>query len=186
MTGGSNSTSDGTGAVRIPDDAELLCRSKAGDQAAFRVLVDRHARYLYGVAYAMTGNEADGEDLVQETLAAMLESEFRKESTVRTWLVRILVNRAGMLRRKKKRWGSEREAIGTQRSEIPAADARLDLGAMLAVLSPEHRQVIVLREVQQMSYEQIAVALEIPRGTVESRLHRARAELRERFKEYLK
>ena len=65
------------------------------------------------------------------------------------------------------------------------ADARLDLSVMLAALSPEHRQVILLRELEGMSYEAIAETLGVPRGTVESRLHRAREELRKRFKGYL-
>jgi RNA polymerase sigma-70 factor (ECF subfamily) len=65
------------------------------------------------------------------------------------------------------------------------ADAKMDLSVMLQTLSPEHRQVIVLRELQQMSYEEMADALGVPRGTVESRLHRAREELRKRFKGYL-
>jgi RNA polymerase sigma-70 factor (ECF subfamily) len=63
-------------------------------------------------------------------------------------------------------------------------DAKLDLSVMLARLSPEHREVIVLRELEGMTYEQIAAALGVPRGTVESRLHRAREELRKRFKGY--
>ncbi len=62
--------------------------------------------------------------------------------------------------------------------------AKLDLHAALAELSPEHRQVLVLRELDGMGYEQMAVALGVPRGTVESRLHRARAELRRRLSAY--
>jgi RNA polymerase sigma-70 factor (ECF subfamily) len=60
----------------------------------------------------------------------------------------------------------------------------MDLAVMLEQLSPEHREVIVLRELEGMTYEQIAATLEVPRGTVESRLHRAREDLRKRFKGY--
>ena len=67
-----------------------------------------------------------------------------------------------------------------------AVDTQIDLVAMLATLSPDHRDVIVLRELQRMTYDEIAAALKIPRGTVESRIFRARRELRERFEEYVK
>ena len=172
-----------------PDDAELIRRIGRGDEAAFRNLVDRHARYLHGIAFSLTGNRADAEDVVQETFVAVLNSTFRGESQVRTWLVQILVRRVAMLRRTKWRKPAERleqeSAPATRPKELAGAEARLDLAAMLEHLSAEHREVIVLREVQGMSYEEIAAALGVPRGTVESRLHRARNELRTRFRSYL-
>lgn len=67
----------------------------------------------------------------------------------------------------------------------PSAEAGLDVRAAIGQLSPEHREVLVLREFERMSYEEIAEALDVPRGTVESRLHRARSELREKLKAYL-
>ncbi|MFI5337564.1 MAG: RNA polymerase sigma factor [Opitutales bacterium] len=176
--------------VGVPDDAALLQRTRRGDQDAFRELVERHGRYLLGIAVALSRNPADAEDLVQETFLGALSSTFRGESSVRTWLVRILVNRAAMLRRSKWRmalsWSSRPDAgepAGS--SPVPGSDARLDLAEMLQTLSPEHREVIVLRELEGMTYEEIAAELSIPRGTVESRLYRAREQLRERFKGYL-
>jgi RNA polymerase sigma-70 factor (ECF subfamily) len=179
-------------ARRVPDDAELLRRIQ-DDPAAFRELVNRHARYLYGIAFSLSGNAADAEDLVQETFAATLTSHFRGEAAVRTWLVQILVRRAAMLRRGRKhpavagRVELTDEAAPAKRgaSGVAGADARLDLAVMLEGLSVEHRQVIVLREIEGLSYEEIAAALGVPRGTVESRLHRARAELRRKFEGYL-
>ena len=70
-------------------------------------------------------------------------------------------------------------------SEASGTEAKLDLTTMLQKLSPEHRAVIVLRELERLSYDEMAEALGIPRGTVESRLHRAREELRRKFKGYL-
>ncbi len=176
----------------MPDELELVRRIGRGDAAAYRVLVEREARYLFGIAHGLAGNAADAEDLVQETFAGVVKSRFRGKSSLRTWLVRILVNRAGMLRRS--RW-RRRELSGGFDGELnPAAltrpatgdaDARLDLSIMLQSLSPEHRAVIVLRELQGMSYEEMAESLGVPRGTVESRLHRAREELRKRYKGYL-
>ena len=178
----------------MPDDTELLAQIGRGDQAAFRTLLDRHARYLFGVAHAMSGSTADAEDLVQETLMGAVTSagKFRGESSVRTWLVRILVNKVRMWRRSgEKHKGTTAldvspagEPASAGRSPGAAVDAKLDLTQMLAQLSPEHRQVIILRELQGMSYEEMARALDVPRGTVESRLHRAREELRKRFKGY--
>jgi RNA polymerase sigma-70 factor, ECF subfamily len=190
---GDTSGLGGTG-PRIPDDAELLRKANAGDQQAFRALVDRHARYLTAIARSMSGNDADAEDLVQETFVGALTSKFRGEAAVRTWLVQILVRRAAMLRRsKQRRLRLHEPAAGRDMDEQPStgsvvdtSDARIDLTQMLEALSPEHRLVLVLRELEGMSYEEMAASLGVPRGTVESRLFRARAALRERFSGYFK
>lgn len=176
------------------DDTELLNQIGRGDPAACRALLERHGPYLFGVAHALVGNAADAEDLVQETLIGALGGRFRGESSVRTWLVRILTNQAGMLRRRP--W-KRAPHVGLDETPSPAAaasdagggpgaaDAKLDLATMLSALSLEHRQVLVLRELEGLSYEQIAEALHLPRGTVESRLFRAREDLRKKFKGYL-
>ena len=170
-------------------DAQLFHRIYRGDQAAFRTLADRHGRYLTGVAMALCGsNQADAEDLVQETFVAALNSRFRGESSARTWLVQILVRRSALLRRSRWREGGTPSASDaaerTSPSGTAAADARLDLAEMLQGLTPDQREVIVLRELEGMSYEEMAAALHVPRGTVESRLHRARAALRDLFRGY--
>jgi RNA polymerase sigma-70 factor (ECF subfamily) len=161
----------------------LLRHVHRGETPALEELIRRHGPYLYGIARSLSGNEHDAEDLVQDVFVATLSAKFRGESSVRTWLVAILVRRAAMLRRSMSRHplrlGSTTDVVKT-----PASDAKADLAGMLEALSPEHREVIVLRELQQMSYEEIALVLSIPRGTVESRLHRAREQLRLRFKNY--
>lgn len=182
----------------MPDEKELARLVGRGDEAAFRLLVDRESRYLYGIARALTGNADDAEDLVQETFIGAFKSRFRGESSLRTWLVQILVRRVAKLRRSS--WWRRRRRpsdtapafdLSDEMASTPDADAsdkvaaRLDLATMLAALSPEHRMVIVLRELHGMTYEEMAAALGIPRGTVESRLYRAREELRKRYKGYL-
>jgi RNA polymerase sigma-70 factor, ECF subfamily len=171
------------------DDAELLRRVYAGDPSAFRAIVDRHGRYLTGVALSLCGNNrADAEDLVQETFVAALTSRFRGESSVRTWLVRILVRCYALVRRKRRHEFGQPMPEPAQRTVPPATsgtDAKLDLAQMLEGLSPDQRQVIVLRELEGMTYEEMAEALHVPRGTVESRLHRARTALRNLFRGYL-
>ncbi len=192
----------GNAAPRVPsevrqvaDDIELVRKVGRGDREAFRVLVNREGRYLFGIAFALLGNAADAEDMVQETFAGMLKSRFRGECSLRTWLARIMVRRVGMLRRSRRgagregRWEVQTADALEKNLTIPSAsadtEARLDLATMLESLSPEHRVVLILRELHGQTYEEMATALGLPRGTVESRLHRARAELRKRFKDYL-
>ncbi len=166
-------------------DEQLLRRSQRGSQEAFAEIVRRHGRYLYGIAHALLGDPFDAEDAVQEALLAAVSADFRGDSTVRTWLVGITVRQAGMLRRKRFRW--LRKPLPPPEVDQPdasaAVDARIDLATMLARLPMEQREIIILRELEQMTYDQIAQALNIPRGTVESRLHRARQQLRTLFEQ---
>ena len=177
---------------RDADDAALVERARQGDHAAFHELVDRHARWLYGLAASLVGAGADAEDVVQETLSGAFRglSGYRGGSSVRTWLARIAVRQAAAHHRRRKRpmdlaaLARRREAAG-QGGPAEAVGARLDVNAAIRRLSPEHRVVVVLREMQGLSYDEIAEVLAVPRGTVESRLHRARRELAEMLKEYL-
>jgi RNA polymerase sigma-70 factor (ECF subfamily) len=171
------------------DDVELLRRARSGDGRAFHALVDRYAGPMYGLAYSLLSNAADAEDVVQETFAGAFKalSKFEERASVKTWLSRILMNQAAMFRRDRR--GNDDRASGRAldavEAKAPGVDARLDLQSMLAGLSDEHREVLVLRELQQLTYEEIANVLGVPRGTVESRLHRARAELRKKLGDYL-
>lgn len=145
-----------------------------------RSLIDRHGRYLYGVARTLTRSESEAEDVVQETLLALLDARYDGRSSVRTYMVSILVRQAALMRRKRRGWlrivSDPPERTGNA-DEQNAVDARLDLASLLDKLSPEHREVLVMRELEGMSYDQMAQALGIARGTVESRLHRAREQL---------
>jgi len=179
------------------EDLLLLRRAGAGDGRAFHKLVDRHSGRLFGLAYSLLGNSADAEDVVQEAFAGAFKgiSGFEGRSSVATWLTRILVLQAAKWRRDQSR--PAEKAAGESLAGFPAGgrlgkesgagavERRLDLQAALNELSPEHKEVLILREFEGHSYEEIAQLLGVPRGTVESRLHRARGELRTRLKEYL-
>lgn len=164
---------------------EFLRRLRRHEQAAFHELVDVYSQQLFRVAYSMVGNSADAEDVVQETFTAAFAGigKFRGESSLKTWLMQILVRQCAKVLRSRGR----RMTIGIEKADeplhdpAPASESKLDVIEMLQKLSPEHREVIVLRELQGMGYEEIAAALKIPRGTVESRLHRARQELKAKF-----
>lgn len=176
----------------MPDEGEheLLARLRKGDPSAFHRLVDVYAPRLFGLAHRLTGNRENAEDVVQETLAGAFRSigGFRGESSLWTWLAKILVRQIARMRRSA---GSirlqrldvaegEPEPFGvpTTGPRVAGVDARLDVATAIRRLSPEHRQIVVLREIEQMSYEQIAQVMQMPLGTVESRLYRARVELR--------
>jgi len=160
-------------------------RLRRHEQAAFHELVDRFSQQLFRVAYSMVGNAADAEDVVQETFTAAFSGigRFRGESSLKTWLMQILARQSARVHRSRGR----RMTIGIEKVDQPVHDpaqanqSRMDVTEMLQKLSPEHREVIVLRELQGMGYEEMAQALKIPRGTVESRLHRAREELKRAF-----
>lgn len=183
-------------------DLELLQRFRSGDESAFHQLVDRYAEYLFGVACSLTGNAADAEDVVQETFAGAFRGagSFREAASIKTWLLRILMRQCARIYRSA--W--KRRVIplhdeqsmngdGTSRADqavsVPPqqtqVDHRVDVMEMLQTLSPEHREVIVLRELEGLSYSEMATALGVPQGTVESRLHRARSELREKYRGYM-
>ena len=182
-------------------DLELVRRAARGDEAAFHEIVNRYAKDLYGLAYSLVGNAADAEDVLQETLAGAYRSlpRFEARSSVKTWLTRILVRQAARWRRSgrvagrrplsldqaaESGWeGGVAEAAETS-SPAMQVDAKVDVTAMLETLSTDHREILVLRELRGLSYEEIAQTLGVPRGTVESRLYRARRELLEKWKGY--
>jgi RNA polymerase sigma-70 factor, ECF subfamily len=184
----------------LETETELIRKLRQGDPLAFHRLVDAYANRLYGLAYSLLGNAEDAEDVVQETLGGAFRSigSFQQRASLWTWLAKILVRQVARVHRSR---GSPMRMMPTgtgaaddsrvdvteARTELPAAvqvDARVDVATALASLSEEHRQVIVLRELQHLSYGEISDMLAIPLGTVESRLFRARAELRLKLRDW--
>lgn len=169
-------------------DFELLERARQGDTAAFHELVDRHATGLYRLACALTGDRAEAEDVMQETFLGAFQGMrgFRGRSSVKTWLIGILNRRAARHHRRRMRHPAlPLEGADRQPAARHAPEARIDVNEALGRLSPEHRQVLVLREVEGMTYAEMAQVLGVPLGTVESRLFRARQELKMQLADYL-
>jgi RNA polymerase sigma-70 factor (ECF subfamily) len=193
-----------------PSDWELWQSAAGGDQRAFHVLVDRHAPAMMRLARSLSGTRADAEDICQETFAAAFRGlkSFNGQASVKTWLSRILMRRAAKIWHKQRysrrtisihaeardsvngngrAAGDGHGALAEKLSVSPATaavDQRMDLMDIVRSLPEEFRDVVLLREVQGLSYQEIAETLGIPRGTVESRLHRGRAELRKKLKGY--
>lgn len=167
-------------------DAEFVQRSRRGDREAFGQLVGRHAPGLYRLAVLTLGNPTDAQDVVQDTFLSAYQGldRFRGEhgdASFRAWLVGIMTRQIARHQRRESYRSTQpldAHAAPAQRSATAASDARLDVAELLSRLSVEHRQVLVLREIEGLSYDQMAAALGVPRGTVESRLFRARQALR--------
>ncbi len=174
------------------DEAQLIAASRRGEAMAYGHLVRRYHRRLCTSLFHMCGSSADAQDAAQEAfLQAFLKlNTYTGASSFYTWLYRIAVN--AMIteyRRRKTRSNSERsrslsEERHSLKSECP--DERLlreervrQVQQALADLSAEHRTILVLREFENCDYEEISRLLAIPVGTVRSRLHRARLELRD-------
>ena len=176
-------------------DLDLLNRARQGDAGAFHALVDRHAKTLFGLAYSLLGNTADAEDVLQETLLGAYKhiGQFQGRASVKTWLTKILVRQVSKVYRSRRVRRAESLADAEEQNLDPPSprggsvnvDRRVDVQAMLQTLSEEHREIVALRELQGLSYDEIAEVLAIPQGTVESRLHRARQQLKARFAGYM-
>ncbi|MCD6303764.1 MAG: sigma-70 family RNA polymerase sigma factor [Planctomycetes bacterium] len=190
------------------DDAALAEQCRQGDMQAFGRLVAKYQDRIFNMIYRMCGRRADAEELAQETFLKALEriGQFRGESRFYTWLFRIAANltishrrRSGRVRFQPLDGPKEFEqgqadsltaAMARRRSPAPdaaamSAEGRRKVAEALEELDDEFRLVVVLCDMEEMDYAQIARVLDVPIGTVKSRLHRARCLLREKLAELI-
>jgi len=176
------------------DDDQLIDAVRRGDSAAYGTLVHKYEDRLCGAISRLCGSLADAQDAAQEAfLRAYLKlPSFSRSSTFYTWLYRIAVNALLSQRRRRRAVTvSERTfevAVARTADRSPQPDERLlgeqraqEVQQALASLSGEHRAILVLREIEDCDYDEIADILNVPVGTVRSRLHRARLQLREKL-----
>ena len=163
----------------------VLARNGVEREQRFEAEILPHSRSLFGAAYRMTGNAHDAEDLVQETFlrAHRALDRFEAGTNARAWLHTILQRvRTDAFRRRRRRLETV-ELVGEGPGVRPAQDALAsgheDLERALAALPESFRTAVILRDLQELSYAEIAAALGVPVGTVMSRIHRGRALLRE-------
>ncbi len=192
------------GEVRPSYETRFIESLRAGDAAAFERLVAERTHDIYALLFRLTQDAEEARDLAQDTFLQAFRSigSFRGDSDLKTWLYRIAVNQA----RNRRRWWRRR-----RRDETVSLDAKIEatgatLGAQLedeacenpeacalrqereaqllralAAIGRDAREVVVLRDIEGLSYEAVAVTLNVSIGTVKSRLSRARAELRRRL-----
>jgi RNA polymerase sigma-70 factor (ECF subfamily) len=189
------------------DERQLVRRAKRGDHKAFRILMERYRRKVYSIAYGMVRDPEAALDISQEVFIKVHRylGSFQGSSSFYTWLYRISINLSIDYLRKQGRHDAvdyddmllRREPDDAEAMVMPTmldvdpqkALDRKELGNQLAKafekLSEKHRAVLLLREVEGLSYEEIARVLKIHKGTVMSRLHHARKNLQLALKEYL-
>ena len=183
-----------------PSDEELVERAKQGDRRAFRMLVDRHKRMVFNVAWRMLRNREDAEDAAQEAFLRAFRSmrTFRGQAKFSSWLVQIAVNIClsfvESVHAKQTFVELLEEADGTDSyfidGEMNPEDivARKDFGerirALVGTLPPRYLAVITLYYLEERSYQEVAEILEIPLGTVKTHLHRAKECLRKSIMEH--
>jgi RNA polymerase sigma-70 factor (ECF subfamily) len=195
-----------SGEARAAIEAQFIDRLRAGEASAFNHLVEEHSGGIYALLCRLTEDREEARDLTQETFLQAFRhiTNFRGDADLRTWLYRIAINQA----RNRWRWWRRRRRDATVSLDAPQgreADG-LTVGARLAdrregdpeqlalarerervllaalhTLSRAYREVLVLRDIEGLSYEEVAAALEISTGTVKSRLSRGRTELRRRL-----
>ena len=177
--------------ARIPQNEQALIeRAQNGDRAAMEALLVSCEKRVYNIAYRYMGNEADAYDMAQETLIKVYKalSSFRNESTFSSWVYRLCVNTClDGLRKRKKAPVLVETAMDfmTQDTQPSPEDYALFLEnsgylqKTIDMLGDDHKSVIILRDINGLSYEEVAQSLGITIGTVKSRLSRARQRLRE-------
>jgi RNA polymerase sigma-70 factor, ECF subfamily len=191
-------------------ERSLLRRLRERDERAFRELLELHRDRVYNITYRMLGNRAEAEDVAQEVFISVFKTidQFREESKFSTWLYRVAVNhcknRIKYLARRHDRDrdeldetshhanGATTAAGGTAPFRAAQPDRALEGAQMekllqeaIGNLDDDHRVVVVLRDVEDLSIEEICEITGLPDGTVKSRLHRARLALRKKLQRHV-
>jgi len=176
-------------------DEALAAAANAGDRGALETLLARHVDRVHGICRRVTGHPEDALDATQEALIALTRGLHRYDgrSLFTTWLYRVATNAAlDELRRRKRRpdpaeWTDDRPGPAGAGGGSPASvesvvAARLDVDAALAGLSPDFRAAVVLRDLCDLDYSEIAEVLDVPIGTVRSRIARGRAAIADQLR----
>lgn len=186
----------------MADEARLVARLVARDEAAFNALVRAYERRVFALLVRMSGSRAEAEDLAQEVFVQVFKGigSFRGESKLSTWIYRIAINlsknRSKYLRVRRTDHQEQLESLEerapveeTRRANIAPIERPDDLmagrqlerivQAAILELEPTFRECLVLRDIEDLSYDEIAAITNLAEGTVKSRIHRARTQLKE-------
>ena len=173
----------------MKDQEKIIARARRGDADAFEQLVVAYRDQVFRLALRMCGSEADADEVAQEAFLSAWKAlpNFRGESQFSTWLYQLTTHAAiDLMRREKRQIATEDitevsapdPAPGPQQQAERRETQEAVRDAILQ-LTPEYRQIVVLRFLEDLSYEEIGAVLKLPSGTVKSRLNRAKAQLKE-------
>ena len=166
----------------MQSDQELIEQANKGDSDAFEALYYRYRDWVYRLAWRFTGNQSDALDVLQETFAYLLGKfpGFELTAAMTTFLYPVVRHTSLAIRRKNRRFASDEETLDELIAPVPQQDerSRSELAAVLGGLNEAQREIVLMRFVDGMSLKEIAGALEVPLGTVKSRLHHALQTLR--------
>lgn len=177
---------------------EIISSCRKGDRDAFNILMEMYQKQVFNIAYGMLSDYEDASDAAQEVFIKIYKSiaSFKGESSFTTWMYRICSNVCNDILRKRQKRGfvtsidsdEEKDAAIQIPSETPTPEEQVEMNERqrtvreaINELSPEYREIILYSDMQQLSYEEIAVILKCPKGTVKSRLNRARNALRKKL-----
>jgi RNA polymerase sigma-70 factor, ECF subfamily len=165
--------------TREAGDEELLARFISGDEAAFNELMRRHEDRIFGLALSITGDRGDALEATQETFMALWRkaTSFQGRARFGTWLYRIGINAARDQVRKRSRMPlleAEAPPEAPLPGDMESVSLRLDLARGLATLPPEYREAVVMHDLGDIPYEEIARITDVALGTVKSRISRGR------------
>lgn len=188
------------------EDSEVVKDCVAGNRDAFNILVEKYYRRIYNLAYRFVGDQEEANDLAQDIFTAAYQNlkRFRGESKFSTWLFQIATNRGKNRFKYLKRRGyfankgpidgdEDREGLPRELPDTSSNPEDLLAGKEIqrivqeAIddLEPDHKEIVILRDIEGFSYEEIARMLDLPEGTTKSRLHRARMVVKEKLKKVL-
>jgi RNA polymerase sigma-70 factor (ECF subfamily) len=188
------------------EDSEVVKECVEGNRDAFNILVEKYYRRIYNLAYRFVGDQEEANDLAQDIFTAAYQNlkRFRGESKFSTWLFQIATNRGKNRFKYLKRRGyfankgpidgdEDREGLPRELPDTSSNPEDLLAGKEIqrivqeAIddLEPDHKEIVILRDIEGFSYEEIARMLDLPEGTTKSRLHRARMVVKEKLKKVL-
>ena len=176
------------------DEKNLVTALQKGEERAFQELVENYSKMIYSTAFSMLQNADDAQDAAQEVFLSVYRyiGKFKKNSKLSTWIYRITVNSCmNVLKKKRLNVTPIEREDGIIEIADNSADpegvllskiTRREIADAISALESNQRAIIVLRDIENLSYEEISEILHIPVGTVKSRINRARCSLREHFK----